>query len=131
MTGAVGGRAMMYPLAGVPPGSRRDVIDGPPYLGTDRTWAYLNETTPRYTHTLTNAVRPRALDVGANGLRYSRYSRSCTLHARVFGWAAFWTHFWLYEGRKLELRAAARPDLELRLSADPLPDRPASGQSLI
>ena len=48
ITGAVGGRAMMYPLAGVPPGSRRDVIDGPPYLGTDRTWAYLNETTPRY-----------------------------------------------------------------------------------
>ena len=48
ITGAVGGRAMMHPLAGVPSGSRRDVIDGPPYLGTDRTWAYLNETTPRY-----------------------------------------------------------------------------------
>ena len=52
---------MMHPLAGVPSGSRRDVIDGPPYLGTDRTWAYLNETTPRYTHTPTSAVRPSSL----------------------------------------------------------------------
>ena len=59
---------------------------------------------------------------------YSGYDSGYT---RVFGWAAFWTHFWLYEGKKLELRAAARPDLELRLSADPLPDRPASGRSLI
>ena len=59
---------------------------------------------------------------------YSGYDSGYT---RVFGWAAFWTHFWLYEGKKLELRAAARPDLELRLSADPLPDRPASGRSLM
>ena len=93
MTGAVGGRAMMHPLAGVPSGSRRDVIDGPPYLGTDRTWAYLNETTPRYCHTRTSAVRPRVLDVGANGTRDTRAHDGALSFSSVFT-ASGTSHFW-------------------------------------
>ena len=38
-------------------------------MGTDRTWAYLNEMTPRYSHTRTSAVRPRVFDVAANTRR--------------------------------------------------------------